>query len=146
MGQSKAPGRLPQPVPEEVTRTVEESRALCDYWFDEKHGTTELLGAGNDLSPYLERMIADARSRGLRVIVFAQPLHPHLFNELSPEYSEFVSSQENKFRGWCQKDGAEFVGSYDPRVGGWSESDFYDGWHLRPAAVERFISMNKVGQ
>lgn len=83
----------------------------------------------DDIDPFLshafETITADLRARGVRVTLVLAPFHPLYYNR--------VEHLLRKAEAYFRKQGYQVIGSYAGGV----QQDFFDGVHLKKAALKR---------
>ena len=94
-----------------------------------------------------EAFLAQLHRDGVRVVFFLAPYHPKVYQVFAAsERYRMVIGAEKYLHGLAQARSIPLFGSYDPAALGLSGADFYDGMHLRPAALQRMVaSANRQG-
>ena len=112
-------------------------------------GTANYLGGFTGLDARLQRLLEvflhAVRRDGLRLVLILTPYHPEAYPRLvaSPRY-RLVADAERYYRELASREGIPLVGSYDPSRHGFGEGDFYDASHATDAALERWLSSERL--
>jgi hypothetical protein len=97
-------------------------------------------GVSRDRLDYFAATLRYARERGVRVIVFATPVHPELERALAPfGYERRKTEAYAAARKIAQQEGAEFLDLSDPENFGGAPEHFYDGVHVDADNANRLM-------
>jgi hypothetical protein len=112
-------------------------------------GTANYLGGFTELDDrlqgLLEAFLRAVRRDGVRLALILTPYHPAAYPRLvaSPRY-RLVADAERYYRELASREGIPLVGSYDPSRHGFGEGDFYDASHATDAALEQWLSTERL--
>jgi hypothetical protein len=89
-----------------------------------------------------EQFVSCMQAKGVRVIFLLTPYHPFLY-----EYEQIYNTDQHAgffevepyLRQYAAAHDIPVVGSYDPERVGLTESDFYDGLHVKESAIAKYF-------
>lgn len=125
---------------QQITSDAVRSLALRQYSYSgDRHRYGNYSKVDEDLWKLFERWIQFLHRDNSRVVFVLSPYHPAIYPKILNHPQNQLRGIETRTHELARKLGIPVIGSYDPDAVGVTESDFYDGDHLRESGLTRLF-------